>query len=43
MRIGIIRVMRRILMLMRFRGLGGLIDECMHALAGRWGRDLHFI
>ncbi len=29
MRIGIIRVMRRILMLMRFRG--GEVDDCMHA------------
>ena len=30
MRIGIIRVMRRILMLMRFRG-GRFGDDCMHA------------
>ena len=31
MRIGIIRVMRRILMLMRFRGFGGvLMNTCMH-------------
>ena len=29
MRIGIIRAMRRILMLMRFRD--GQVDECMHA------------
>ena len=35
MRIGIIRVMRRILMLMRFRvfgGLRGLMNACMHWL-----------
>ena len=33
MRIGIIRVMRRILMLMRFRGLGGLMmNAYMHWL-----------
>ena len=39
MRIGIIRVMIRILMLMRFRGWGGwLMNACM--LAGRWGMDL---